>query len=365
MTARFRLARSQILRLGVHIAWLCPLVLGHSAPLVVGQYYSATNLSQIVTDGPAVYSVWSYTRTNILPSTWSSRPPPPDFLPKDVRERWMMQNTQTVAQVWYCTNKTFDHFQPTSLNYLIWTNFIAHTNNRSTVIWSQRMHPPDWPSVPPVVTWNTNCLMWGMKGLTALSPCWESEGYSGQVPITALTRRHGYTRGHSMGPDGFETRRAGQKIWFVTLDNQLVEVRVKREVVRTMAQAKRDYTIILFDRDLPGSVTPLRVTDWKIISGPYRLCADAPCPIFETEQGGNVSAQVEGFKVPVLKGGDSGSPDLIPLPGELIFYSGRTTSGPSAEMQADMDELCRREGLDPSPYQLRWVDLDKVKPGGS
>ena len=253
-----------------------------------------------------------------------------------------MQNTQTVAQVWSFTNRTFDHFQPASLNYLIWTNFIAHTNNRSTVIWSQRVHPPGWPSVPPVVTWNTNCLMWGMKGLTALSPCWESEGYSGEVPITALTRRHGYTRGHGMGPDGFETRRAGQKIWFVTLDNQVVEVRVKREVVRTMGQAKRDYTIILFDRDLPESVVPIRVTEWKMFSGPYRLIPDAPCPVFETEQSGNVSAQVEGFKVPIMKGGDSGSPDMIPLPGELIFYNGRTTSDPSAEMQADMDELCRQ-----------------------
>jgi hypothetical protein len=45
------------------------------------------------------------------------------------------------------------------------------------------------------------------------------------------------------------------------------------------------------------------------------------------------------------------------MPGELVFYSGRTTSGPTPEVQADMDELCRQEGLDPKGYQLQWADL--------
>ena len=57
--------------------------------------------------------------------------------------------------------------------------------------------------------------MWGMTGLTALSPCWSGEGSPGQVPITALTRRHGYARGHDMGPQGFSKAHAGQKVWFL------------------------------------------------------------------------------------------------------------------------------------------------------
>jgi len=48
------------------------------------------------------------------------------------------------------------------------------------------------------------------------------------------------------------------------------------------------------------------------------------------------------------------------LPGELVFFSGRSTSGPTHEMQADMDELCQLEGLNPAKYQLRWVDLEKL-----
>jgi len=33
-------------------------------------------------------------------------------------------------------------------------------------------------------------------------------------------------------------------------------------------------------------------------------------------------------------------------------------ASPSAEMQADMDMLSRRAGLDPRRYQMQWVNLD-------
>lgn len=321
------------------------------------QDFSRTNAMGTVTEGPAVYMCVAYVQTNILSSPWAALSDPPVTLSAEARARWMLYKTQKVYKVTVFTNRVFEHFQAGSFNDYVWTNFIAHTNGRTTVVWSQRIHPPGWPAKSPVVTWDTNCLMWGMKGLTALSPCWESEGYSGQVPITALTRRHGYTRGHDMGPDGFSTRRAGQKVWFLTLDNQVVEVKVKREVVRTMGTANRDYTIVLFDRDLPADIGPIGVTSWTNVASHYSILPDAPCPVFMTEQGGNVSAQVDGFRVPILKGGDSGSPNLLPLPGELVFYGGRTTSSPSQEMQTDMNELCRQDGLNFRHYQMRWVNL--------
>ena len=49
---------------------------------------------------------------------------------------------------------------------------------------------------------------------------------------------------------------------------------------------------------------------------------------------------------------------MLPLPGELVFLEGITTSPPSAAMQADMDMLSRKAGLDPSKYQMQWVNLD-------
>jgi len=242
---------------------------------------------------------------------------------------------------------------------LIWTNFIAHTNGRSVVVWRVRSHPPGWPGNPPVVVWNTNCLMWGMKGLTALSPCWEGEGLPGQVPITALTRRHGYTRGHSMGPSGFRKDLNGKKVWFLTLDNQVIETTIAAAVVRTVPTDGRDYTLLLFARDLPESIEPIRVAPGPMVLEKYKAMKGTPRPVFMTEQTGRVSADVPPFEVPILKGGDSGSPNMLPMPRELVLFGGRATSTPSPEMQADMDELCRSQGVDPSDYQLQWYDLSK------
>ena len=274
-----------------------------------------------------------------------------------------MLTFRLAANMTVVTNFTrvFDHFLPDSLNNAVWTNLIARTNQRSMLVWSTRQHPANWPARPPIVRWNPTSLVWGMKGFTALSPCWEMEGNPGQIPITALTRRHGYTRGHSMGPDSFGTRFRGKKVWFLTADNTVVETTVLREVVRTAGTSGRDYTILLFSSDLPSSIEPMRVcSPGDIFSEPhsrYTYFADAPCPMFKTEQGGNVSAEVPGFTCNTFKGGDSGSPNMVPLGQELVFANGRSTSGASADMQADMDKLCRLDGLDPKRYQLRWVDL--------
>src|SRR5438874_38166 len=80
----------------------------------------------------------------------------------------------------------------------------------------------------------------------------------------------------------------------------------------------------------------------------------APSTPLHTEQTGHVSASLPGFQVNVMKGGDSGAPNLLPMPGELVFCGGRTTSDPSAQMQIDIDKLCRMEHLDPKRYQLQW-----------
>jgi hypothetical protein len=121
----------------------------------------------------------------------------------------------------------------------------------------------------------------------------------------------------------------------------------------------RDYTIFLFSRDLPASIEPMQVVAERDMNWKYRPHPGAPLPMFKTEQSGHVSAEVPGFMLNTWKAGDSGSPDMLPLPGMLGFCIGRSTSGPSPQMQADMDELCELEGLNPKRYQLQWVDLSK------
>ena len=312
------------------------------------------------TNGPAVYGLRTLS-IQIQPGPPVSYFPPPEDLPPEIRQAMLRflkaANFTTIRQ----TENVFDHFLPESLNHSVWTNFITRTNGRSMVVWNVRTHPSDWPAHAPVAQWNTNSLIWGLKGLTALSPCWEIEGNQGQAPITALTRRHGYTRGHDIGPDGIAKTFAGKKVWFLTTQNTLVEATVRREIVRTKPASGRDYTILVFGSDLPDSIEPMRVVDpglvFAISNSKYVISSGVPCPIFKTEQRGNVSADVPGFTLDTYKGGDSGSPNMLPLPGELVFWTGRSTSGASPEMQADMDELCRLEGLDPASYQLQWVDL--------
>jgi len=166
-----------------------------------------------------------------------------------------------------------------------------------------------------------------------------------------------------MGADGFRTNLRGKKVWFLTAEDRLEQVEIVREVVRTPKQGiQQDYTLVLFNRDLPDGIDPLRVaaevdTYKRIAVRIIPFGTAVPRPVFMTEQGGHVSASVPGFTVPTGKGGDSGSPNLLPLPGELVFLAGRATSGPSPEMQADMDELCRLEKLSPEKYQMQWVDL--------
>jgi len=107
--------------------------------------------------------------------------------------------------------------------------------------------------------------------MTALSPCWEGEGAPGVIPITALTRRHGYTRGHGIRPDGFGKTFAGERVWFLSTNNQVVQTSVLREVVRTMPGSGRDYTIFLFSKDLPASIEPMRVVTTKELFSRYTL----------------------------------------------------------------------------------------------
>ncbi len=322
-----------------------------------------TNYVGLLTNGPAVFALHRYLQTNVTRNLlYNPNPLPFDTnrVPASVVEKLLERRRyEFTTNVELRTNPVFQSFTPGSLQNLAWTNTLASTNGRNIVLWSIRQHPADWPTNPPIVKWNHESVAWGMKGLTALSPCWEQEGSSGQVPITALTRRHGYTRGHGMGPDGFRTQYAGKKVWFLAADDTLVEARIAREVVRTVPSGKGDYTIVLFKRDLPTSIQPLRVISTNDFFSKYKDRPGAPLLMFCTEQWGNISVGLPGLTAPIIKGGDSGSPNLLPLPGELIFEGGRATASPSPGMQADMDELCRLEGLDPKRYQMQWVDVSK------
>ena len=86
------------------------------------------------------------------------------------------------------------------LRWGMWTNWIApgYTNNMTTQIMiSTNYYPPEW-------LWANPSLIYNKAGFTGLSMCHDRQGATGQTPITALTDRIGYCRGHGVaGPEDF------------------------------------------------------------------------------------------------------------------------------------------------------------------
>ena len=117
------------------------------------------------TNGPAVYRLYSRT-IQTDPGPGLSYPMPSTNLPVELRRDLLIFRAAANVTVVMQTNKVFDHLLTESLNYAVWTNFIAHTNGRNTAVWSVRSFPVGWPARPPIVEWNTSSLVWGMKGLT-------------------------------------------------------------------------------------------------------------------------------------------------------------------------------------------------------
>jgi hypothetical protein len=241
-----------------------------------------------------------------------------------------------------------------------WTNFIANTNGRTMQMWSQYSLPDGWPSVPPVMAWDTNCLLFGLDGFTAISQCNEFQGAPGVVPATLLTPRHAYTRGHGMGPNGLGTSLTGQSVWFCTASNTIVQMTVAANFIRlgTFGGQVYDYGILVFTEDAPASITPMSVlseTDYEVY---YPDTPDLPFVLLGTTAPGYCAAGLPPFIYPLLVAGDSGSPNMIPTPDhKLAMISGRSTSGASPQMQADIDTLTALVGLSTNNYQLRWYDM--------
>ena len=223
-------------------------------------------------------------------------------------------------------------------------------------------------STPPVLAWNTNCLIYGLDGFTALSPCNSGEGAPGQIPGTLITRRHMLMRGHSMGENGLSAGFVGNKIWFCTASNKVIGMTVAAGFVRIgfFDGKYYDYAVFVFNADAPDSLTPISVMSEAQFSTFYYRTPEIPYLLLGTEQNGHVATgpdTIAPFAYPLYKGGDSGSPDFIISPdNKLVMFRGRGTSGASAQLAADVDTLTRHVGLDPNLYQLRWYDLSPWAP---
>jgi hypothetical protein len=257
-------------------------------------------------------------------------------------------------------------------------HWASYTNNKTCNLWSNR--PTTNP--PRGLAWDPTCLLYGKAGFTAISQCddW-NVGIRGQMAVTALTPRHGYMRGHGAGTQdykpffGFNSGFNGQSVYFCTGDgnNTLVTATVANAYTRCWGTDGYDWTILVFNADLPATIQPMQVS--------YSLPTSYSV-IFNTTQGdsqhGYMSANYLPFRnTPYFGGyplgtdpdafppfnqhatyfaGDSGSPVMLPTTDDvLVFLGGDTTSAPCGQMQTDMDALSTSVGCPQYRMtQYRW-----------
>jgi hypothetical protein len=249
-----------------------------------------------------------------------------------------------------------------------WNNFITLTNGQLMDIWAQRSLPSGWPAVPPVLAWDTNCLIYGLVGFTAISQCNQFEGSLGEVPATLISRRHAYVRGHGMGDNGLRTNLFGQKVWFYTASNTIVEMVVAADLIRagTFNGQYYDYGLLIFTQDVPDGITPISVMSAEDFATLYFPTPQIPYLVLGTEQSGHVATfgdPIQPFVYPLWKGGDSGSPNFIISPdNKLVMIGGRGCSTITAQLAEDVEALTQCLGLNPADYQLHWYDLSPWLP---
>jgi len=283
---------------------------------------------------------------------------------------------------WYFTNFN-------SLQYLDWQYYITTTNIPTPVrvsdeynsfayvghIYHDKMDIysyVDYNSDNPVVILNTNSLIHGMYGETAISTTYVNHNV--EVPVTLLTKRHGYARGHDSGAYGFNTNRAGSQVWYCDTNGNTVVATITNwwcDLNGPPGSVSRDFSICIFDHDIT-TCEPMLVIEPSDVTkyygprtgplNPNNTLAPQGYVTYQTEQYGYVGTEVSPFdNLNTTIGGDSGSPDMISVPvGEgrfgLAMYHGRTTEGADkgGHMQSILDKLTVQQGLDTNDYQLNW-----------
>jgi hypothetical protein len=153
-------------------------------------------------------------------------------------------------------------------------------------------------------------------------------------------------------------------VWFCTTDNpptNLVAATVLYAYTR--CYGPYDYTVVLFDRDLPPGITPMQVAN-PPPGGAVFLAASqlhiGGVPGRVTVLSPNCLNDTPLLPAP-FEAGDSGSPVMwVTANNSLVLTGGITTSGPSPQMQADMDSLVAAANLnlglnlDTNNYQMTW-----------
>jgi hypothetical protein len=258
------------------------------------------------------------------------------------------------------------------LPWVVWTNYIAHTNGKSIGMFTTNIYVGI--GSPRILWWNTNNLIYGAEGFTAFTT---ESGYAGIYPGTVqgtlLTRRHAIFRGHGWteGHSGI-IRTNVAKSWFLTSSNTTVEVRSAAVLGRleTIDGVHYDYAIVIFDADVPRSIAPVGTIMFTNYLSKYLQSTNTAQRVSIQQCQHYQSTALDGtstFSHDTWVGGDSGAANLLPLPSaqgrsfKLAYISGRSTSGVTPLMLADIDRLTVWAGLRTNEYQPKIIDLSSYE----
>jgi hypothetical protein len=271
-----------------------------------------------------------------------------------------------------------------SVNYNSLMTFAGQTNGQTYDMWAtlplQAVNPPG--SIQGNYQWNTNSILYKKGSFTAISQLnyWNLTNNNGcncpgQTPMTALTRRHVISAGHSFVGNGggwqpLSMPTNGAPIWFCDAGNNITQMTAVAGYGRD--DSGGDYSVFILNQDLPSSITPMAVdntqAEWWTI-------------YLQTEQHGYVAAYTPGFPVESAQWlppfnnflwgvpGDSGSPTMLLAYGQLVLVGaslseGTTTTGEALNnIQADMNLLIsdwnstNTPQLNAANYQMQgWSD---------
>jgi hypothetical protein len=243
---------------------------------------------------------------------------------------------------------------PDTLEAQLWSSYQTATNGHD------EGYIGSWGSNGTNLTWNTNSVIYGLTGFTAISPWCSINGP--QIQRTALTKRHLYSRGHDRGEvDQLSTN--GEVISFYSTNNVRFTATEIARITRLGSQG--DYTISLLDQDLPSWVSPMRILRADqfaalMTNGYYPPAGvnNSQGLLLGTCQHGYVgfaccSSIFTGHSMWIA--GDSGAPNFYLLNRELFFVSGRSTSAWNTNMLADMNTLTAWAGLSTNNYQPQFL----------
>jgi hypothetical protein len=211
-----------------------------------------------------------------------------------------------------------------------------------------------------------------------------------QQPWTMVTKRHAVAASHTDELDvcAGEVVAAGgyRYVWYLDANNVAHRATLKKKV-RALAgkpgcpayAVSMDMTMAIFDADMTDAIEPLWVVKYpdatttayygwlpaSIPKSPFTQYTLDVCsgwvPFLAVCQHSTCFFWGMGAKYPgdeAYVPGDSGSPEMLPLPdGRLAIFGLTSGAANSYKMQELIDQLTVSEGLNTADYQLKLVDL--------